>query len=108
MLREGERAGERERKAERFLLILCLFSFFFVFLSGDKLEKFAKQEQIACAVLFFYLVLCVCVWGTSTTFPTTQQKFTIRTTRSLSARLFLFLCHAAAFSLFLPQVTPQN
>jgi len=60
MLREGERAGERERKAERFLLILCLFSFFFVFLSGDKLEKFAKQEQIACAV-FFYSFASVCV-----------------------------------------------
>lgn len=53
---------ERNRREGDLLNFGCFFSlyFFFFFFLADKLEKFAKQEQIACAV-FFYSFASVCV-----------------------------------------------
>jgi len=62
MLREGERAGERERKAERFLLIFCLFSFFFFFFERRQARKICKtRTNCVCGFIFLFGFVRLCV-----------------------------------------------
>lgn len=100
-----ERAKSERGRFVKFWLFF-FFVFFFFFFLADKLEKFAKQEQIACAVFFIRLPVFVLyiyyVFNYAAEIRTTTTRSLAAPSHSLYHLLFL------AFPLFFSFATQPH